>query len=200
MTPAYRGTVWQLWAFDYFGRPFGTKAPRPHSCRGGGNASLGHSCGRSVSGSRRAVRADASAIHRNVTVLSRCRGCISIGALPRGAGSTSRVRCRGKRCPLHVRHGRRTLVESLTAVLTADHRTLLLDICGSSLALGCGEAVGWRATVEADFGLRMELRPNSAGVQVYISRCPLGSALVTLGAQWTSALPWSRAQTPQPRA
>jgi hypothetical protein len=41
------------------------------------------------------------------------------------------------------------LVGSLTAALTANHRTLLLGICESSLALGCSEAVIWKATIEA---------------------------------------------------
>jgi hypothetical protein len=41
------------------------------------------------------------------------------------------------------------LVGSLTANLTEQHRTLLLGVCESSLALGCGEAVTWKATIEA---------------------------------------------------
>jgi hypothetical protein len=41
------------------------------------------------------------------------------------------------------------LVDSLRQPLTADRRHLLLDICESSLALGCGDAVAGKAVIDA---------------------------------------------------
>lgn len=41
------------------------------------------------------------------------------------------------------------LVGSLMAALTADHRPLLLEICESSLALGCTDAVAWKEAIDA---------------------------------------------------